>query len=162
MRKIHNAFEKLPGYNCFGCSGHNDEGLRMKFFEDGDEIVSSWVPDGHFQGYFGVLHGGIQATMLDEIASWVVFIKLKTSGVTSNMNVRYRKPLLIEKGEIRLRSRLVEMRKNVAEISAEIYDGSGQLCSEATLNYWTFSREKAKSDMYYPDYADFFDKKSLE
>ena len=28
----------MEGYNCFGCSPDNEAGVRMEFYEDGDEI----------------------------------------------------------------------------------------------------------------------------
>jgi len=55
----------------------------MQFFDEGDSVISTWEPTGNFQGWHNVLHGGIQATLMDEIASWVVFTKLGTTGVTS-------------------------------------------------------------------------------
>ena len=32
----------MEGYNCFGCSPDNEAGVRMEFYEDGDEVVSIW------------------------------------------------------------------------------------------------------------------------
>ena len=29
----------MEGYNCFGCSPDNEAGVRMEFYEDGDEVV---------------------------------------------------------------------------------------------------------------------------
>ena len=83
MRKISNPFEGKQGYNCFGCCKDNPIGAHMDFYEDGDDIVSFWKPDGNYQGWVNVLHGGIQATLMDEIAGWVVFRKLQLMGVTS-------------------------------------------------------------------------------
>ena len=70
----------------------------MTFFEDGDEIISTWEPKPQFEGYHGVLHGGIQATIMDEIASWVVYVKVKVAGVTSSMNIHYHKPIYMTGG----------------------------------------------------------------
>lgn len=42
MRKIINPWKDMEGYNCFGCSPDNEAGVRMVFYEDGDEIVSVW------------------------------------------------------------------------------------------------------------------------
>jgi len=67
----------MAGYQCFGCAPHNHNGLQMSFAEDGEYVVSEWEPKDYFQGYYNVLHGGIQATLMDEIASWLVQIKLK-------------------------------------------------------------------------------------
>lgn len=42
MKKIINPWKGLEGYNCFGCAPNNEAGVRMEFYEDGDEIVSIW------------------------------------------------------------------------------------------------------------------------
>ena len=41
----------MEGYNCFGCSPDNEAGVRMEFYEDGDEIVSIWNPRPEYQGW---------------------------------------------------------------------------------------------------------------
>ena len=76
-------------YNCFGCSPDNEAGVRMEFYEDGDEVVSIWKPRPEYQGWLNTLHGGIQSVLLDEICGWVVFRKLQTGGVTSKMETRF-------------------------------------------------------------------------
>ena len=42
MKKIINPWKGLEGYNCFGCASNNEAGLKMEFYEDGDEVVSIW------------------------------------------------------------------------------------------------------------------------
>ncbi len=160
MRKINNPFESLEGYNCFGCSQSNQTGLQLSFIEDGDEIVSSWLPRSSFQGYWNVLHGGIQATLMDEIASWTVYVKVKRAGVTSSAEIKYRKPIYIDKGAIQIRAILVKLRKNLADISVKIFDANSQLCAEGIFTYFTFSEKKSKEEMYYPEPEDFFEKES--
>ena len=44
MKKIINPFVHLDGYNSFGCAPGNPLGVKMEFFEDGDDIVSLWQP----------------------------------------------------------------------------------------------------------------------
>ena len=39
MKKIINPWKGLKGYYCFGCSPENPMGVKMEFYEDGDEIV---------------------------------------------------------------------------------------------------------------------------
>lgn len=89
MKKIINPWGEIEGYNCFGCAPQNPSGLHMEFYEDGDDIVSFWHPDGKYQGWLNTLHGGIQAVLLDEICGWVIMRKLQTAGVTSKMETRY-------------------------------------------------------------------------
>ena len=50
MKKIINPWIGTEGYNCFGCAPNNEWGVKMEFYEDGDDIVSFWQPDGRFQG----------------------------------------------------------------------------------------------------------------
>ena len=78
MKRIFNPWEGMEGYHCYGCDPHSPQGLRMEFYEDGDDIVSVWKPRPEFQGWVDTLHGGIQATLADEISSWVVFRKFQT------------------------------------------------------------------------------------
>ena len=58
MKKIINPWKGLEGYNCFGCAPNNEAGVRMEFYEDGDEIVSIWKPRPEYQGWIDTLHGG--------------------------------------------------------------------------------------------------------
>lgn len=158
MKKIVNPFIGKKDYCCFGCSPMNQMGLKMNFFEEGDEILSIWEPDDHFTGFEQVLHGGIQATLIDEIASWVVFVKLKTGGFTSNLNVQYKKPVLIDKGNITIKASLKEMKKNIAHIAVSLFDGEGKLCSEAIAQYFTLPEKIARKKMMYPGIENFYEK----
>ncbi len=150
MKKIANPYAELPGYNCFGCSPKNEHGLQMQFFEEGDEIVSRWEPRGYLQGFHDVLHGGIQATLMDEIASWLIQVKVKTAGVTSELNVRYKKTVYINKGPILLKAHLKGMRRNLADVKVYLYDSTNVLCAEGNLTFFTFSPEIAKEKLHFP------------
>lgn len=150
MKEILNPYAKLEGHNCFGCSPENQFGLRLKFFEDGDELVCRWKPEERFQGWVNVLHGGIQATLMDEIASWVIFLKKDTVGMTYRLNTKYRKPVYMDKGEITLRAKLTGTRRNISEIEVTLTDADGQLCSEAVVEYFIFPEEKARKEMHFP------------
>ena len=113
-------------------------------------LVCRWDPNEHFQGFHDILHGGVQATMMDEIASWVVFVMLDTAGVTYQLNTRFRKPVMISKGIVTVRASLVKQQKRIAEIEARLYDGANVLCAESQANYFVFPREQAVKEMHYP------------
>lgn len=154
-RNIINPYSTVRNYNCFGCSPDNPIGLRLSFREEGDEIVSEWTPDSRYTGWIDVLHGGIQATMMDEIASWVVFIKLKTAGVTREMSVKYRKPVLVSDGIIRCRARLKEVNRSLATIEVQLYS-KDILRAEARCVYFIFGEEEAKTRFLYPGSDAFY------
>lgn len=153
--KILNPFRKLPGYRCFGCSPDNENGLRMEFEDDGEYIICHWDPRSSFQGYLNVLHGGIQATLLDEIASWVIMVHLKTAGVTSRLEVRYLKKVMVDEGPIVIRAKLSEQRHRVATIKAELFNAAGELASEAKVQYFLLPEEMAREKLAYPGVEKF-------
>lgn len=144
MRKIKNPWLQKEGYHCFGCCPDNPAGVHMEFFEDGDEVVCFWLPQAHFQGWVDTLHGGIQSTLIDEIASWVVFRKLQTTGVTNKLEVKFMKPIMTTENQITLRARLVEMKRQVAFIEVKVYNSQDELCTEGKAVYFTANQEKAR------------------
>lgn len=113
MKKIINPWKGLEGYNCFGCAPNNEAGVKMEFYEDGDEVVSIWKPRPEYQGWIDTLHGGIQAVLMDEICAWVVLRKLQTTGVTSKMETRYRKSVDTKDSHIVLRASIKEVKRNI-------------------------------------------------
>jgi len=129
----------------------------MEFMEDGDELVSTWVPDTHYEGYLDILHGGIQSTMMDEIASWVVFIKLETGGVTSRLTTRFRRPVHISHGAVELRAKLQGRNGRIATIDVKLFNGKAELCSESVVEYFVMTPEKAAERMRYPGVSAFYD-----
>jgi len=105
MRKIINPWKGKGVYSCFGCSDDNKFGLQMEFFDDGEGLVCEWLPNKEYEGYINTLHGGIQSTMHDEIASWLVYVKGETSGMTTELNVKYLKSVL----QLKLRVKLLNV-----------------------------------------------------
>lgn len=144
MRKIRNPWQGKPGYYCFGCSPDNPLGVKMEFYEDGDSIVCFWKPQEHYQGWIDTLHGGIQATLIDECAGWVVSRKLQTTGVTTKLEVRYRKPIMTTDAQLTIRAALRGMKRNLAQIGITIENSMGEVCTEGEATYFTFPAEKAR------------------
>lgn len=156
MRKIHNPFTGQAGYNCFGCSPANPVGLHMEFFEEGEWIISEWNPSNHYQGYKTVLHGGIQTTLMDELASWTVYVKAQTAGVTSNINITFRKPVYTNTGIITLKAKIENQSRKLVHIRTELYNPELQLCSEASIEYFIYPQPIAKERFFYPGTEKFF------
>lgn len=160
MIKIKNPFIDVGtrhDYNCFGCSPFNEIGLQLDFWENGEELLAKWQPRKSLEGWMDVVHGGIQASLIDELAGWVVLIKMKTAGVTSELNVRYLKPVNISKGEITVVGKLVATDKKLATIQVEILDGEGQKCATANVVYFCFTENIAKAKYHYPGHKAFYE-----
>lgn len=161
MKKIRNPWKDEPDhshdYNCFGCSPFNEIGLQLEFWEDGDELIAKWQPRKSLEGWMGVLHGGIQATLLDEMGGWLVMIKLKTAGVTSAMNVSYLKPVKVSKGELTVKGRLLSFEGHIAKIACSLVDSEGTECAKAALDYFCFPEKIAKARYHYPGIEAFYE-----
>ena len=143
-------------YNCFGCSPFNEIGLQLEFWENDDELIAKWQPRKSLEGWSNVVHGGIQAALLDELAGWIVLIKMKTAGVTSVLNVKYHKPVNISKGEITVKGRIVESDRKTATINAVLYDGENVECATAEIVYYCLPENLAKAKYHYPGHSSFY------
>jgi acyl-coenzyme A thioesterase PaaI-like protein len=149
MRLISNPWVGEQGYHCFGCCPDNPFGLQMTFYEEGDDVVSLWRPAARFQSWRNILHGGIQSVLLDEVCGWVMFHKIKASGVTAKMETKFRKPVVLQQSHIELRARLKELRRNVAIVEGEIRSSEGEILVECICTYFTFDPSKAPENVPY-------------
>lgn len=81
---------------CFVCGRENPCGLKLKFYEDPESrtVQAEFVVPETYQGYPGVVHGGIIAAILDEVAGRAVMLHKDHEAfmVTLRLTVRYRKP----------------------------------------------------------------------
>lgn len=150
MRKIKNPWVSVEQYNCFGCNPDNPFGLHMEFYENGDEILCYWTPQDNFQGWIKTMHGGILSTLIDEAASWVVFRKFQTSGVTMKLEVKFKKPVPTTETQLTVRAHLVERMHQVAVIEVSIENSKGDICTTGTATYYVFNQEKAKEMGFSP------------
>jgi uncharacterized protein (TIGR00369 family) len=150
MKKINNAFLENKDYNCFACSPRNEFGLNMSFYKDGDTVIGKWNPKSYFDGWKGVVHGGIQATLIDETGEWYIFANIGRSAVTMQLDIRYKKPLPSDKGEIKLVAKLLDLSRNIANIEISVYDSDNTLCSVGQGKFFVFSEEESKKKYSFP------------
>ncbi|MDL2297006.1 PaaI family thioesterase [Bacteroidales bacterium OttesenSCG-928-B11] len=156
-RKIKNVFA-VADYYCFACSPHNPIGLQLNFFETEEGVEAEWNPKQYYEGYPGVVHGGIQAVILDEIAAWAIYIKAKTSGVTSRLNVKYKKPVISSQEKIKAVGKIRNIQRSFCYVDTWLYGEDGTLLAEAEAIYFIYPQQKAIEMNWYPeDYNSFFD-----
>lgn len=120
--------------NCFVCGVKNDTGLQMRFFESETSpyvVTAEYVVSRNFEGYPGIVHGGIVAAMMDEVTSRVVmrgdpprFV------VTAKLSLRYRKPVPVEK-PLQMTGWVVEDKGRVVTVAGEMTGPDGILLAEA-------------------------------
>src|SRR5574344_200067 len=150
MKKIKNPWVGQKGYDCFACSPDNPIGLHMSFYEDGDDIISYWCPQEHFQGWGGIMHGGILGTLIDETCGWVITRKLQTTGFTMQLNVKYKHPVNVADSQLTIRAHITSQKKNIVFINAVIEHANGEVCVEGEAVYYACTKEKAKEMGFSP------------
>jgi len=109
---------------CFACGPDNPKGLRMAFLipEPGRAEIE-WTPAGPYEGYPGILHGGIVSTVLDEAMSKAVTSEIKFV-MTAELKVRFRAP--VESGvPLNVRGWIVKRGKRLIEAEASIAGPGG-------------------------------------
>ena len=117
------------GY-CFGCGANNPMGLKLKFTKDGETLRTEFKPDKMHQGWPGLLHGGILATLLDEIMSNVAYATGKTC-LTAEMALRQRKPININETLV-ITAWITRRRSKIIETAAKVCLRDGTVVAEST------------------------------
>lgn len=117
---------------CFVCGLANSIGLKLRFESTGpDEVMAEYSVPEQYQGYPGVVHGGIVAAMLDEVCGRAHMVAdPKTFLYTARLNVCYRKNTPVGK-PLRIVGRALTRQGRKATSQAAIYGPDGELLAEA-------------------------------
>jgi acyl-coenzyme A thioesterase PaaI-like protein len=114
---------------CFACGQGNPIGLKLQFHFEGDDYVTSLEVRPEYQGWAGIVHGGLLATALDEVMARLLWEK-EINAITGRLEVRYHQPVPV--GEIlNLRGRITRQRPPIVETTAEAARPDGTVVAEA-------------------------------
>jgi len=122
--------------SCFVCGVANPVGLHLKFYASAPgEVTATLTPPEHYQGYPGVLHGGIVAAILDETAGRTHMGTFPPRFMfTAKLDIRYRKNVPVGQ-PLTIVGKAGKDRGRIAEGWAGIYDQDGTLLAEANGLY---------------------------
>ena len=128
------AMKEVVRYSkCFVCGDENPIGLKARFYQDGDHVTSSLVALSEFEGYRGIYHGGIIATMLDEVMIKSV-LAMGIFAVTAEISVRYKSPVLIG-AQLRFSGKIKSQKGRVFSTEGEAADDQGIVYATASGKY---------------------------
>jgi acyl-coenzyme A thioesterase PaaI-like protein len=130
----------LSDYQCFGCSPHNTNGLRLVLEPHPEGACSRFSLDRAFESYPGVVHGGLIGVICDEIMGNLIVLRHGTSAFTVSMRQRFISPLAV--GEPYVCVARVDRDTDghrLYHASADILDGDGTVCAMATATYQPFA-----------------------
>jgi uncharacterized protein (TIGR00369 family) len=135
MKNRISSMNKQPNSDyCFVCGRKNEHGLYMTFFDDGEgEVCSEFTVPDDYQGYPGVVHGGVVAAMLDEVVGRVAMIGDHHHFMMSvKLEIKYRKP--VPTGvPLQIIGRVVRLRGRLGKAVGEIRLPDGTLAAESAM-----------------------------
>ena len=130
--------------HCFICGLENPVGLHLHIYETEPGVVeTAYTAPDHFQGYPGVLHGGIVAAILDEVSGRAHMGDADTPRFmfTGKLEVKYRKNVPIGQ-PLKIIGKAGKDRKKFVEAWAGIYDEGGELLAEANAIHINVPQDK--------------------
>jgi acyl-coenzyme A thioesterase PaaI-like protein len=132
--------ETINNNGCFACGPTNGRGLHLDIRNDGDVTYVDFTPDESWQGFGGVVHGGLVATVLDEVMAWELY-GYDDFAVTGRMEITYRK--LVPVGQpLRASAKLVQDRGRAKKVHGEIRDKDGALLASAESLFINIPKEQ--------------------
>jgi len=118
--------------SCFVCGLSNSFGLKIRFYSTGDdEVTAEYTVPEQYQGYPGVVHGGIVAAMLDEAAGRSLMNGNQPRFMyTAKLEIRYRKNVPVGQ-PLRLVGKATKSKSRSATATSSLYGQDGSLLAEA-------------------------------
>ncbi|MCD6292726.1 MAG: PaaI family thioesterase [Deltaproteobacteria bacterium] len=140
---MNQEWTQLPNHDkgCFACGTQNNCGLKMRFSSNGKQLRSILTVPGYARGWNKLVHGGILATILDEIMSWTTLHLTSYLILTRNINVEFKKPVYIDE-QLTVMSEIVTRDGKKALLKAWITDESGDICCLSKGNFVLFTKEE--------------------
>jgi uncharacterized protein (TIGR00369 family) len=129
---------------CFVCGESNPAGLKLRFETDGQIVQTRFVPRADYVGFRQVVHGGIIATLLDEVMVWACAVRTKRFAFCAELQVRYMHPVqpgaeLLASGEL-----VNNRRDKIFEAKAALQNQAGLILASATGKYWPIKSADVK------------------
>ena len=116
---------------CYACGGRNEKGLRLEFvfFKQDNTIETTFIPSSYHQGWKGVVHGGVIATVLDEAMAKLVHF-LGYRALTASLDIRF-KDMARTMEPLKVRAEVTRLTRRLIFAKAIAKGEDGQVIAEA-------------------------------
>ena len=129
---------------CFGCGQKNPIGLKLSFTKDGDTCRAEFTPGKVYQGWPGLVHGGILACLLDEAMSNAVYAE-GIACLTASMQIRLKQPVEVEI-PLTITALVTKKNRKLIETKARICLEDGTVIAESTAKQFIAENEPGQVD----------------
>jgi len=109
--------EELAYGDCYACGPNNPLGLQLEFFsyENNDrEVYAVFQPSQSQAGWPEILHGGVIATLSDEAAAYVAYLRNKHAA-TARLNIKFKNPTGLNE-PVKVTGKLIKETKRILDI----------------------------------------------
>jgi acyl-coenzyme A thioesterase PaaI-like protein len=126
---------------CFVCGPANPGGLRIRYeHAPGGSVSAAWIPDSRWEGFRGIIHGGIVSTVLDEAMSKAV-AALPCQALTAELRVRLHRR--VQPGmELRIEGWVVDRRRRRIRTEAVLAGPAGEEYAHAWATFLAWNQEQ--------------------
>lgn len=127
--------EFVSNGGCFVCGQKNPQGLKINFQVDREKqtISTTYTVEPTYQGWDGVVHGGILCTLLDEAMANLVY-ELGLNGIAASLEVRFKKPAPTLE-PLRIYGEITEVHKKLVRAKASISKEDGTVLATGTASF---------------------------
>jgi len=132
--------------SCFVCGESNPAGLKLRFETDGRVVRTRFTPKPEHVGFKQVIHGGILATLLDEIMVWACAVQTKRFAFCVELNVRFVNPARPGEAIIASAELTADRRGKIFAAKSELRNLQDEVLATATGRYWPMA-EAAVAEM---------------
>jgi len=128
--------KELPHtHSCFVCGESNPIGLNVRFETDGKVVRARFTPRPEHIGFKQVVHGGLIATVLDEIMVWACVAQTKRFAYCAELTVRFQNPLRPGEETLATAELVTNRRDRIFEVKSDLKDNAGKIFATATGKY---------------------------
>lgn len=129
---------------CFVCGEKNPGGLRLKFDIDQEKKTLRTVFTARevYQGWNGVVHGGIVSTLLDEAIAKLAY-DLGYEAVTATLEIRFKNPAPVLE-PLHVFGEITEVSKRLVRGKSRVEGEDGTLFATASSTLMRFPKSGAR------------------
>ena len=128
-------FELPHTHSCFVCGKSNVNGLKLRFKTDGRVVEARFVPGAQHIGFKKTVHGGLIATVLDEVMVWACGVATRRFAFCAELNVRYLNPVRPGDETLAVAELVANRRNKIFDAKSELRRSTGDLLATATGKY---------------------------
>ena len=126
---------------CFGCGQDNPIGLKLDFRWDGKTARAEFTPSKLYQGWAGIVHGGIITCVLDEAMGYAALFG-GVYCVTARMQVKIKRLPLVDEPLV-ITSFIAKKNRKLIEAKASISLRDGTPVAEGNATQFVLNTKPA-------------------